>query len=339
MKHVRRATAAALAASLALALGACGSGSSDGGGGVTGAVVVTGSSTVEPISSRVNELFAESNPDAEVRVDGPGTGDGFQQFCSGEADINDASRPIKDEEKQLCAENGVEYVELPVALDGLSVITNNANSAVECLSLAQIYGLVGPQSEGIDTWAGANDLITEVGGEGDLPDAPLDITGPGEESGTYDAFVELALGPIAEKQVEAGEITEEEAETTRPDYSTQSNDNAIIEGIAGSDTSFGWVGYAFADLNRETVRLLEVDAGDGCIAPEPGTVADGSYPLSRTLYIYVDTKKAESNPALKAFVDFYLGADGLQAVADADYVPLDDAAWAATEAKWTAAVG
>ena len=248
----------------ALALGACGSGSSDGGGGVTGAVVVTGSSTVEPISSRVNELFAESNPDAEVRVDGPGTGDGFQQFCSGEADINDASRPIKDEEKQLCAENGVEYVELPVALDGLSVITNNANSAVECLSLAQIYGLVGPQSEGIDTWAGDNDLITEVGGEGDLPDAPLDITGPGEESGTYDAFVELALGPIAEKQVEAGEITEEEAETTRPDYSTQSNDNAIVEGIAGSDTSFGWVGYAFADL---TARPC------GCSRWTPATAA------------------------------------------------------------------
>lgn len=329
----------AVAVAATLALGACSSGSSSGdGGGTSGEVIVTGSSTVEPISSRVNELFSEANPDVTVRVDGPGTGDGFQQFCNGEADINDASRPIKDEEAALCTENGVKYVEIPVALDGLSVITNSANSAVECLSLAQIYGLVGPESEGIDTWAGANDLVDQVGGNGDLPDAALEITGPGEESGTYDAFVELALSDIAEQRVKAGKITEEQAETTRPDYSTQSNDNAIIEGIAGSDTSLGWVGYAFADLNRDTVKLLEIDAGGGCIAPEPGTVADGSYPLSRTLYIYVDTTKAASDPALKAFVDFYLGDDGLQAVTDADYVPLDDTAWAASGTKWAAAV-
>lgn len=329
-----------VAVAATLALGACSSGSSsgDGGGGTSGEVIVTGSSTVEPISSRVNELFAEENSDVTVRVDGPGTGDGFQQFCSGEADINDASRPIKDEEIALCAENGVEYVELAIALDGISVITNPANSAVECLSLAQLYGLTGPESEGIGTWAGANALVDEVGGNGDLPDAPLEITGPGEESGTYDAFVELALSGIADERVEAGEISEEQAGTTRPDYSTQSNDNAIIEGIAGSDTSLGWVGYAFADLNRDTVRLLEVDGGDGCISPTPETVADGSYTLSRTLYIYVDTAKAKSNPAVKAFVDFYLGEAGLQAVTDADYVQLGGEAWAATGTKWAAAV-
>ncbi|MFM7225846.1 MAG: phosphate ABC transporter substrate-binding protein PstS family protein [Actinomycetota bacterium] len=339
MKRSRPSVVALVTAAAVLALGACGSGSSSGGGGgASGDVIVTGSSTVEPISSRVNELFAESNPDATVRVDGPGTGDGFQQFCNGEADINDASRPIKEEEAALCAENGVKYVELPVALDGLSVVTNPANAAVECLSDAQLYGLIGPESEGIDTWAGANELVDTVGGNGDLPDAPLEITGPGEESGTYDAFVELALSDIAEERVKAGDITEEQAGTTRPDYSTQSNDNAIIEGIAGSDTSLGWVGYAFADLNRETVKLLEVDGGGGCIAPTPETVADGSYPLSRTLYIYVDVTKAKANPALKAFVDFYLGPDGLQAVTDADYVQLGAEAWAATGTKWAAAV-
>ena len=168
--------------------------------------------------------------------------------------------------------------------------------------------------------------------------APLDITGPGEESGTYDAFVELALGPIAEKQVEAGKITEDEAETTRPDYSTQSNDNAIIEGVAGSDTSLGWVGYAYADQNRDTVKLLQVDGGDGCIAPEPAAIADGAYPLSRTLYIYVNTAKATSNPAVKTFVDFYLGDQGFQAVADADYIQLGGGSWAKSGTKWAAAV-
>jgi phosphate transport system substrate-binding protein len=177
-------------------------------------------------------------------------------------------------------------------------------------------------------------LVTEVGGEGNLPAADLEITAPGEESGTYDSFIELALSDIAEQRLDEGKITEDQEETTRPDYSTQANDNAIIQGVAGSDTSLGWVGYSFADQNRETVKLLSVDGGDGCVEPTPETIANGTYPLSRTLYIYVNKAKAADNPAVKAFVDFYMTDSGFQAVADADYVQLTDDKWQETVATW-----
>jgi len=332
----------ALLAVFALVLAACGGDDDDtsegaDGGDLSGEIVVSGSSTVEPISSLVGELFSGENPDVAVRVDGPGTGDGFQLFCAGETDISNASRAIKDEEIALCEENGIEYVELQVAIDGLTVITNPANDAVTCLSFEQLYGLVGPESEGFDNWSAANELVTEIGGEGDLPDAPLDITAPGEESGTYDSFIELALVPIAEARLEAGAITEDQVETTRPDYSSQANDNAIIEGISGSDTSLGWVGFAFADLNSDSVKAVEVDGGDGCIAPNAETIADGTYPISRPLFIYVNTAKATENAAVAAYVDFYLSDVGYGAVAEADYVQLDDAAWQETVSTWDAA--
>jgi phosphate transport system substrate-binding protein len=337
-----------LLAALTLVLAACGdsddNGSSSGtttpgSGNLSGEVVVSGSSTVEPITSRVNELFSKENPDVSVRVDGPGTGDGFQLFCNGETDISDASRKIKDEEAQACADNGIEYTELAVGIDGISVITNLNNDAVSCLSFEQLYGLLGPESEGFDMWSDANALVTEIGGEGNLPDADLEITAPGEESGTYDSFIELALAGIAGDRLEAGKITEDQESTTRPDYSTQANDNAIIQGIGGSDTSLGWVGFSFADQNRETVKLLGVDGGDGCVEPTPETIADGTYPLSRTLYIYVNNAKAADNPAVKAFVDFYMTDAGFQAVADADYVQLTDDEWQKTVSAWAAASG
>ncbi len=247
---------------------------------------MSGSSTVEPISALVGELFSAENPDVAVRVDGPGTSDGFELFCEGQTDISDASRAIDEEEVAACEAAGIEYVELKIGIDGLTVITNPANDAVECLSFEQLYGLVGPESEGFDNWSDANTLVTEIGGEGDLPDAQLDITAPGEESGTYDSFIEIALGDIAEARVAAGAITEDQAETTRKDYSSQANDNAIIEGIGGSDTSLGWVGFAFADQNQDAVRSLEVDGGDGCVAPTAETIADGTLP-GRTAAVHL----------------------------------------------------
>ena len=269
-----------------------------------------------------------------VRVDGPGTSDGFELFCEGQTDISDASRAIDEEEVAACEAAGIEYVELKIGIDGLTVITNPANDAVECLSFEQLYGLVGPESEGFDNWSDANTLVTEIGGEGDLPDAQLDITAPGEESGTYDSFIEIALGDIAEARVAAGAITEDQAETTRKDYSSQANDNAIIEGIGGSDTSLGWVGFAFADQNQDAVKSLEVDGGDGCVAPDAETIADGTYPVSRPLYIYVNTAKADENPALSAYVDFYLSDAGYEAVAEADYVQLPEDQWSETVSTW-----
>jgi phosphate transport system substrate-binding protein len=319
----------ALVVSLTLVAAACGddSGSSEGG---SGDIVISGSSTVEPISSLVAERFAAAN-DVSVAVDGPGTGDGFELFCNGETDVSDASRPIKDEEAEICAANGIEYIELRVGIDGLSVLTSPDNDAIECIDFAGAYALVGPESTGFSNWSDAVDLADEVGSDygGDLPDAPLDITGPGEESGTYDTFVELVIEDEAEER--------DQDAVTRPDYTSSPNDNVIIDGIIGSDSSFGWVGYAFFVENEGVVKALEIsdpDSGD-CVAPTDETIASGEYPLSRDLFVYVNQARADEKPALVDFVDFYLGDDGYAAVAEAGYVQLGADAWAETQTAWT----
>jgi phosphate transport system substrate-binding protein len=336
----RRIRFTALALGAALVLAACGGGNDNtDNDGLSGSVVISGSSTVEPITALVGELFFESNPNVDVRVDGPGTGDGFQLFCKGQTDISDASRAIKEEEATLCAESGISYVELKVGIDGISVITSTDNDAVSCLGFADLYALIGPESEGFDTWAAANDLGTEVGGSGDYPDAPLAITAPGPESGTYDSFIEIALKDTAEARAEAGKITEDQAKTVRPDYSSQANDNQIVSGIAGSDTSLGWVGFAFAEENREQVTLLEVDGGDGCVEANVDTIADGSYPLSRPLYIYVNKARITEKPEVAAFVDFFMGDDGYASVTDSGYIQLPEDQWAATTSAWDTAKG
>jgi phosphate transport system substrate-binding protein len=307
-------------------------GGSEGGGGegASGDIVVSGSSTVEPISSLVAEAFSGENADVGISVDGPGTGDGFTLFCSGETDISDASRPIKEEEAAACEEAGIEFIELKVGIDGLSVITNPANEAVECLDNAAIYALVGPESTGFANWSDAADLATELDSVvTEFPDASLDITAPGEESGTYDSFVELTIEGIAE---ERGQDP-----ATRPDYTASPNDNVIVEGIEGSESSFGWVGFAFYAAEGEALRAIPIAGEDGtCVEPTPESIAAGEYPLARDLFIYVNAAKAEENDALASFVDFYMSDAGFDAVADAGYVQLTEDAWAETTAAWEA---
>lgn len=300
---------------------------------ISGDVFVTGSSTVEPISVAVAEAMESVHPDVLVDVEGPGTGDGFEKFCNGEADISDASRAIKPEEAEACAASGIEFIELKVAFDGISVLTNPANDAVECLTFADLYALVGPEAEGFDKWSDAQALASELGSSTELPDLDLEITAPGEESGTYDSFIELVFGDIAEARLEAGAISEDQAETTRPDYSSQADDNAIISGIEGADGSFGWVGFAFAEEAGDGVKELEIDGGEGCVAPSEDTIADGSYPISRPLFIYVNTTSLEENPAVGAYVDFYLG-EGIAQVSEVGYVALPDDQFAETTDAW-----
>jgi phosphate transport system substrate-binding protein len=303
--------------------------------GLTGSVIISGSSTVEPISSAVAELFNETNPDVEVNVTGPGTGDGFELFCAGETDISDASRPIEDDEIAACEEAGITYTELEVALDGLTVMGNPANT-MACLNSGDLYALFGPESVGIDTWDGANALATEVGGNGGFPAMPLDITAPGEESGTYDAFIELSGIPdIAESQG----LPEDEWETLRKDYTASPTDNVIISAMESSDGALGFVGYAFAESAGEAVKEFEVDGGEGCVAPSAETVIDGSYPLSRSLFIYV-SDEALARPEVAAFVDLYVSDAGLtESVSGAGYVPLPVDRMEATRAAASAATG
>ncbi len=334
---LRRAAApAAIALSLALVAAACGSDGDDSGGGgssgdVSGSVNISGSSTVEPISSLVAEEFSGENEGVDIAVDGPGTGDGFELFCEGQTDISDASRPIEAEEAQICKKNGIEYTELAIGFDGITVLTNPNNDSVECLSFADLYALIGPEAEGFENWSDAQELASSLGSSTEFPDEALELTGPGAESGTYDSFIEIALTPIAEEQG----LPENKLETTRPDYASSADDNTIVSNIEASDTSLGWVGFAFAENAGDSVKEVAVSAEPGgeCVEPSAETIADGSYPLARTLYIYVNKAKAADNQAVSAYVDFYLG-DLNTWVEETGYVPLPEDQASETMSTW-----
>jgi len=304
--------------------------------GAAGDVFVTGSSTVEPISIKVGELARDlTGGKLAVTVEGPGTGDGFKTFCAGEADVADASRKIKDEEAATCATNGIEYVELAVAIDGLTVATSPVNTAVECLDTKALYALLGPESEGVvKKWSDAKALATELGSKHAeaLPDADLVVTGPGEESGTYDSFVEFAIASIAKER--------EQESVVRADYASSGNDNLIVEGIEASDSSLGWIGYAFYVGEQSKMRAIAIENKEGaCVVPTDATIADGSYPFSRTLYIYVNKANAAANPAVAGYVDLYLSTQGFEQVPAAGYVSLAADKQQASVAAWTAARG
>jgi len=330
---------------LAVAATACGGGDDAGGADVAdgscpdveGDVVVSGSSTVEPISAAVGERLLDCSGIAAT-VDGPGTGDGFELFCAGETDISDASRPIAEDEIATCEEAGVEFIELKVAFDGISVLTNPANDDVQCLNFADLYALFGPEAEGVEDWHDAQALASELGSATELPDADLAITAPGAESGTYDSFNELVFGDISEARLESGDITEDQVETSRPDYASQADDTAIIAAMEAEDTPWGFVGFAFAEEAGDEVEEIAIapDAGTDCVEPTAETIADGSYPISRSLYIYVNATSAEESAAVAGYVDYYLSDPGIASVGEAGYVDLPEVELEATRDTWAA---
>jgi phosphate transport system substrate-binding protein len=327
--------AVALIAALSIVAAACGDDGNDGttGGDITGSLNISGSSTVEPITSLVAEKFQSQNTGVQIAVDGPGTSDGFELFCNGETDISDASRPIDEEEVAACGANGITPIEIEVALDALSVVGNPANP-VECLTTGDLYALFGPESEGVDTWSEADALAAEVGGNGGLPDAQLTIVAPGEESGTYGSFIDLvATDDIA---AERG-VPEEQAGGLRADYQISADDNVIIDNAAGTEGGLGFVGFAFAENAGDTVKEFGIDAGEGCVPPSPETVIDGTYPLGRSLYIYVSSTKLQENPALGPFVDFYLSDEGLASVEEVEYISLPAERIEAARSAWESA--
>ena len=261
----------------------------------------------------------------DVTVDGPGTGDGFRLFCTGETDISDASRAIKDSEAEDCAANNINWIELRVGIDGIAVMTHPDNP-VECVTFGDLYALIGPEAQGVNNWADGQALASELGSGTNLPDQSLDVYGPGEESGTFDSFIELVLEDIADERGQDA--------TTRVDYNANANDNVIIQGITSNSGSIGWVGFAYA-VNAEDVKLLEVDGGDGCVPANPGTIASGEYPISRSLYIYVNADEAASNPALRSYVDYYM-SEGLDvAVSEVGYVLLTEDSRQQTRSNWS----
>lgn len=302
---------------------------------VEGIVDVHGSSTVAPISLAVSEDFAALNPGFGFAVGEEGTGDGFAQFfCVDNSDVSDASRAIKDSEAELCAENGVEFVELKVAFDGLAVITSPENP-VECMRLADLYAVFGPESSAITTWQDAQAFAQELGSTTVFPEGDIAITAPSTESGTYDSFIELALQDIAEERgVESGT-----RDPVPPYYVGSANDLVIIQGVSQFPTSAGFVGLAYASEAGDAVKIVAVDGGDGCVLPDATTVADGSYPLSRPLFIYPALDRLESNPAIAPWVDYYLSDEGIANVSEVGYVALSAEDLEATRAAWAEASG
>ena len=221
------------------------------------------------------------------------------------------------------------------------MITSAQDTEIECLSFVDLYALLGPDAVGINNWSDASAnadeyaaTVTDLGAvHTPYPDAELTVTAPGEESGTFDSFVELVIA-------EVGDVLGVEDANVRVDYTASPNDNVIIEGVAANPTSLGWVGFAYVEENLDVVKPLQVDGGGGCVEPTPETIASGEYPIARDLFIYVNAAKAAENPALAAFVDYYVneGITSLLGTGDGQvpYVPLSAEDVAATQAAWAA---
>jgi phosphate transport system substrate-binding protein len=283
---------------LTFVIAACGGSGASESEGVSGNISIEGSSTVQPITQAAAELFREQNPEARIEVGGAGTSDGFEAFCNGETQISDASRPIDvAEEVPVCKENGVEYIEIPIAYDGISVVVNEQNDWATDVTSEELKTMWEPAAEGkITRW---NQVRSS------WPDRPLDLYGPGTESGTYEFFNETIVG--------------NEEEVNRSDYEASEDDNVLVQGVAGDVNALGYFGYSYYENNTDKLNVLAVDG----VKPTPDSIRSSEYILSRPLFIYVSTDALKKNKAVEPFVDFYL--DNLdKLVLAAKYVTMPD---------------
>ena len=267
---------------------------------LSGSIRVDGSSTVQPVTEAAVELFSAEAPNVDISVGGIGTGDGFQRFCRGELQISDASRAIEKDEYDACKKANITPVEVQVGIDGLSVVANKDFAIPDdCITTANLKKLLDPKSKIAN--------YKELGAG--YPDQKVSFFTPGTESGTYDYFTETVL--------------ETDAEQRTKDVQTSADDNQIVTGIEGTEGALGYVGFAFADQQKDKLKILGVDGGDGCVVPSVETIADGTYkPLSRPLFMYPSTDTV-AKPEVKAFIQYVLD-NNEKVVSAADYVPLTD---------------
>ena len=296
-----------LGCALALTFGGCGKGESGSSAGATasgsgaaieGKVRVDGSSTVYPISEAVAEEFQKGKK-VRILVGKSGTGGGMKKFCAGEIDVTGASRYIKKSEKELCAKNGVEFVELPVAYDGISVVVHKDNTFVDHLSVSELKKLWAPEAQGkVVTWNQVRDSF---------PATKITLYGPGTDSGTFDYFTKKVVG---------------KTQASRGDYTASEDDNVLVTGVSKGTGALGYFGFAYYIENKDKLRAVPVKHGDKTpVSPTLETISDQSYaPLSRPIFIYV-SKKAAERPEVDAFIKFYLG-DGSPLAKDVGYIPL-----------------
>ena len=284
-----------------LAAASCGADTEPTSGALGGTIEIDGSSTVFPVSEAVAEEFHKLHSGVDVNVGISGTGGGFKRFTVGETDISDASRPIKQSEAAAAAENGIAYLELMVGTDGLSVIVSPKNDFVECLTVEELKKVWEPGSI-IKNWSQVR---------AGFPDRPLRLYGADTDSGTFDYFTEEIVG---------------EVQASRSDYTASADDNVLVQGIGGDRNALGYFGYAYYAENKDKLKLVAIDAGEGCVAPTADTIASGEYqPLSRPLLIYVNQESLDK-AEVRAFVEFYL-TNARSLVREIGYVALDDEAY------------
>lgn len=278
---------------------------------LSGEIKADGSSTVGPASMAIAEEFGNENPGVKVAVNESGTGGGFKKFSAKEIDIAGASRPIKKEEMDACAKAGVEFIELPIAFDGLTVLINKENTFAASLTVDELKKMWAPGST-INNWKDVR---------AGFPDLKITYFGAGTDSGTFDYFTKAIVG---------------EEKSIRKDYQGSEDDNVTMKGIQGDKGAIGFIGYSYFSMNKDAVNAVAIDPGTGAIAPSESTIQDGTYqPLGRPLFIYV-AKSAAARPEVKAFVEFYLSADGHKIMKEEGFVPLPDAAYDLVRARFAA---
>jgi phosphate transport system substrate-binding protein len=274
---------------------------------LAGRIHIDGSSTVYPITEAIVEEFQAAYPRVRVAVGVSGTGGGFKKFCGSEAEIADASRAIKPSEVNRCRANGVDPIEFPIALDGLSIMVNPANDWADCLTVDELRRIWQPVSS-VDSWNDVRD---------GWPDVELVLYGPGIDSGSFDYFTEKIVG---------------EEDASRPDYMASEDDNVLVYGISGDRGSLGYFGHAYYVENADALKLVAIDNGAGCVLPDSETVRSGTYsPLTRPLYLYVD-RPALERAEIITFMQYYFANVGRLA-SDVGYVPLqpEQYEWALSE--------
>lgn len=261
-------------------------------------IKIDGSSTVYPILERMAELFNEKHPEARPTVGTSGTGGGFKKFVNGEIDIANASRPIEPEEVDKAKAKGIEFVEIPIAFDGLSVVINPKNTFADTLTVAELKKIWEPGST-VKNWSDVRP---------DFPAKPIQLFGAGTDSGTFDYFTKAING---------------KEKACRADYQASEDDNTLVQGVAGDEYALGFFGYAYYEKNTDKLKAVKIDPGTGPVGPSPETIANGTYtPLSRPLLLYVN-KKALDRPEVMEFLKFIL-TEGKNSIADVGYVPLPE---------------
>ena len=300
-KSIDRVLAIMVSITIMASLAACGTASeniSSESSKLKGKVIIDGSSTVYPITMAVAEEFKKEQPNVEVSVAMAGTGGGMKKFVAGEIDICDASRPIKQEEKDKAKANGIEYIEFEIAYDGISVVVNKENTWADRITIEELNKIWKKDSP-VKTWKDVNSA---------WPDEPIKLYGPGTDSGTFEYFTEAI---------------NKKAKESRTDFTPSEDDNVLVQGVAGDKYAMGYFGFSYYEENNDKLKALKVDAGKGPVEPTFDSIKNKTYaPLSRPLFIYVSKKKLEDSQ-VKAFTEFYINnADRLSE--EVDYIPLEN---------------